>query len=352
MKRSRTHSSKYAFFFVCLAVLLFAPYCNKKEDNNVAPVKYKKLALNTDNARHLSTSTENLRLYDAIRIDDTVFGINKGIWMIDLKTGKEELLFRHGVGPNEIYHAGDIVRFDNQLYINSAMPSKYLFHFNVDESLNKQLKNLSFNERDAFSFDDFLFISDNVLAFAFTDWNDGLVKFYDLEKKEYVKCFATPTRIPLMSKFNINTAALCLHDGRLYVAESIKPEVKVISLKTGKITDVLKLSPPFYAPLSAVKEAAVEKFRPETIKKWMAKWTVLVDLFASDHWLLLKYQWGWDKRFCYELVNLQKLHQRYYIDEIPYEIFDMQITGNRAVFTASEEREEELAWLELDVVLQ
>lgn len=352
MKKIETHFGIHLVFLLSLTILFLTPSCSKQKNENDKPVKYTKLIFNTESIRSLSVSTENLLFTHAIRIDNSVFCLNKGIWKVDLKTGKEEFLFQHGVGPNEIYHADNLSHFNGRIYAQSMMPSKYLFHFSPAEAEKKQLTTLSFNGRDAFTFDDFVFISENVLALAFPYWEEGLVRFYDLEKKEYIKGLATPTVIPLMKKFNINAVSLCTYSDKLYVAESIKPEVKIISVKTREITNILKLSPPFYIPLSSVKEARADKYNNDQVAKWMAKWSKIRNLIAADGWLMIKYQWGYDARYSYELINVKKPHQRYYIDEIPYEIFDMKITGNRAVFTASEEREEELAWLEWDVQLQ
>lgn len=324
----------------------------KKDSNSEIPVKYTKLNLKTDSIRKLAASTQCLVNFDAVRAGNKVFAIYNGIWQVDLDTGKEELLFQHGVGPNQIYYPNNLLHFNGRIYAKSGMASKYLFHFSPAEAELKQLTTLAFNGKDSFDFDDYAFTSESILVSAYPYWKDELIRRFDFGKKKYTKRIGAPTVIPLMKKFNINAAYVCALNEKVYVAESIKPEVKIVSSKTFEIIDSLKLSPPFYVPLSSIKEARADKYNSATDRIWMAKWTIIRNLIAADQWLLVKYHWGFERRYNYELINLKAPHQRYYIDESPYFIFHMEIKDNHAVFTASEEREDKLAWLQLDVELK
>ncbi len=352
MKKNKTFSTPFITIAFCIAVLFLATSCGKTDKKNSKPVKYTKLNIETDNIRSLSASTECLVYNDAIRVDNKVFIAYKNIWQTDLDTGKTEVLFKHGLGPNEIYNADTLLLFNGRVYAQSRAAAKHLFHFSPIEGKEKQLITLSFNGKDAFTFDEYAFISENILVMAYPYLKDGFIKFFDLKKKKFIKIIGTPTFIPMMNRFNINTVSLCAHGKTLYVSESIKPEVKIIPTDTMEISGAFKLSPPFYVPLSSVKEANADKYNAANDKIWMAKWSRIRDLIAADQWLLVKYQWGWEERFNYELINLKTPHQRYYLDETPYEIFHMEIKNNHAKFTASEEREEELAWFQLEVMLK
>jgi hypothetical protein len=149
---------------------------------------------------------------------------------------------------------------------------------------------------------------------------------------------------PFMLKFNINSASLCVLENNIYVAQNIKPEIQVVSLKTNKTIGLIKLSPPFYKPVP-------EKYDNQKHKEWMAGWTGVSDIFGKNGWLLVIYKWGYDHKYCYELLNLKNLNERFFINETDKRIYGFNVDANKINFEIFTELEEETLWQKASALL-
>lgn len=182
-------------------------------------------------------------------------------------------------------------------------------------------------------FDSFGFISKNLLITANVNWYDGLVRINDLEKNTCKK-IGTPTYIKTMEKFNVSAAILCIVGNTIYLAEAIKPEIKIIPIKEEKFIKSLKLSPPFYIPVPS--EYTAQKYDTKAHRGWMGSWTAISDIMSNNGFLLVRYKWGYDFLYGYELINLSNPNNRYYISKIPALIYDFSLEAKNILFYMAE----------------
>lgn len=258
--------------------------------------------------------------------------------MVDLKSKTEKFLFREGIGPDEVFNPYRIVGWKNEIYINSYYSLNYINRFSTG---GDEFKLDRFHFELPIDFDDFVFISDNLLALANVNWEAGFVRFYDLKSKNFIK-IGTSKITDIMLKFNVNRASLCILGDKLYATQSIKPEIQVISIKEKKFLDPLLLSPPFYKPIP--ERYTVKKYDDKGHRKWMAGWTSVFDIIGKDNWLLVIYRWGYDQRYCYELINLIDVDNRFFIGETSYMIYDFTVEKDYVDFEACVQQEENIAW--------
>jgi hypothetical protein len=231
-----------------------------------------------------------------------------------------------------------IRRFNNELYVNSYFQLNYLCHFSAD------LNNLN-PERIYFDLpldgDDFDFLSSSLMVMTRAYWEKGYVRFYDLKSKKTVEIGESKIT-DIMLKFNVNRSYLCVLAGKIYVVQATKPEIMEISIKSAKITNTYTLSPPFYRPMP--KKYNVLRHDGKNHKKWMASWTSLDDIMGNENFLLISYRWGYDRRFCYELINTKNVDYRYFIDETPGQIYDFEVHKNHIEFDLCEQQDDKILW--------
>ena len=113
-------------------------------------------------------------------------------------------------------------------------------------------------------------------------------------------------------------------------------------LKSGYI--VVKICFDFLTISHKTEKRKIEKYDHKAHKKWMAKWSGVSDIMCKKGWLLLKYRWGYDQRFCYELVNVRTPDKRLYIGETSKDIYTFDVNGNKMSFDFSEQTDEQIQW--------
>jgi WD40 repeat protein len=307
--------------------------CSKKIE-----IHYKELSLANKCIEYISRNIP-YNINDLKRKQDRIFLSCRGVYEINLREKTEKLLFKNGAGPDEIYEPYLITMWDGNIYINSYLDSKSIYKFNPD---SQRLEIERVNIGNTKSFNGFGFISENLMVMANVNWYDGLVRIYDLEKDTFKK-IGTPTYVKAMEKFNVSAVYLCIDDGLIYLAERIKPEIKIISAEQAKIVKSLILSPPFYIPIPLKYTA--KKYDDKAHREWMASWTSVSNIMLNNGWLLVQYRWGYDFLFAYELINLKDTDNRFYIDKTTDQIYDFSLEGKDVRFYLVERPEEgDLKW--------
>jgi len=323
----------YLLKTLLILLVIITIECNKHEKK----AAYEKLDIR--DKKILQISEEIPLINDLARLKENIFIISKNdIWVLDLNSKKEKILIKEGIGPDEIYKASRIIRFKDELYLNSYYQLNYIYHLSPHPD-KFELKRIYFDI--PFDFDDFDFISDSVMVMVNVYWETGFIRFYDFKSKNTLKLGKSEIS-ELMTRFNANWASLCVLGGNIYVVRSIKPEIMVISGKEKKISNTIKLYPPFFKPIP--RKYNVQKYDDENHKKWMASWTLIYDILGKDDWLLVIYRWGYEQRYCYELINLKNLDHRFYIEETPAKIYEFKVHQGRINFEIYEDEGDKISW--------
>jgi hypothetical protein len=321
---------------IVLAIAILIPTCCNR---NHPEILYKKLEIRDRITKY--TSREVPFIYDLAKIGQNLFIISKKhIWLIDLKLKTERVLINEGIGPGEIYSPLRIVAFTGDLYINSNLPLKYVYHISTRVDGFK-LDRLNFGS--LLTFDDFDFIPGNEMVMANVYWESGFIRFYDFNTKKILERGKSKIT-DIMLKFNVNSAYICALGDKIYAAQATKPEIITISKKEKKILDVIKLSPPFYKFIPG--EYNVANYDEKNHKKWMASWTSIIDLLGKNDWLLVVYRWGYEQRYCYELINTNHPDHRFFIDETPFMIYSFEVHKGWVDFEFYEDDGEKISWQE------
>lgn len=303
---------------LCVIFMAALFSCSKKNE-----ITYKQLSLAEKNIEYISKDIPYVN--SLIRRQGRIFLYCKDIYEINLEEKTGKLLFKNGVGPDEIFNPAMIGTWDNDIYINSNYQLEYIYKFNPDSAI-KKIERVNIGK--VMSFDDFEFISKNLLVMASVYWKDGIVQIYDRAKNTFTK-IGTPTYVKAMDIFNVNAAFLCVDNGMIYLAEKIKPGVKIISAEA-KIVKYLTLSPPFYIGIPS--RYTPKKYDIKAHRQWMAGWTSISDIMVNNGWLLIRYRWGYDFVFGYELINLGIPGTRYYMDKTAVQIYDFSMAGGKPIF--------------------
>lgn len=293
--------------------------CSKKNE-----ITYKPLSLVEKEIEYISNYIPFVS--SMIRRQERIFFCYKDLYEINLKEKTGKLIFPNGVGPDEIFNPCMIRTWDNNIYINSNYQLEYIYKFNPDSEI-KKIERVNLGK--VMSFDDFEFISKNLIVMSNVYWKDGIVQIYNREKNTFTK-IGTPTYVKIMDIFNVNTAFLGVDNGMIYLAEAIKPEIKIISTEQAKIVKFLILSPPFYISMPA--KYTPKKYDIKAHRQWMAGWTSISNVIVNNGWLLVRYRWGYNFEFGYELIKLDRPDNRYYIDKTAEEIYDFSIEGKKIIF--------------------
>lgn len=319
---------------LCISLMVFSISCSKKAER---AIKYKELTIKKLSVDYVS---RDIPFAGVVKRDrHNIFLRARNVWHIDLKEKTEKVIFKDGVGPDEILKPLKIRLWKNDCYINSSYPLNYIYKFNPTSQKEKLER---FNIDKFCYFDDFEFISENLIAMANVYWKDGLLRIYDTDKGT-VKEIGKPHLVQMMMKFNVNAASLCIYDGMIYLVESITPEIRVVSVADLKSVNLIRLSPPFYVPLP--KKYNVQKYDLKNHRKWMASWTSISNIMVNNGWLLISYKWGYNWGYAYELINLQNTWERYYIKRCSNHIYGFEIEGNRITFDLVEETDQgDLKW--------
>jgi hypothetical protein len=314
--------------------------CGKSRENIV----YKEIKIQDLKTDFIDRDTPNIS-YLAKTGEHIVINTGKDIWAIDLKTKKSSKIIDNGVGPDQAYYPFRVAEFNGHFYINSLMDIRNFYKLSNDSG-KFEVSSIRFNK--AIGFDDFALISKDLMAAANVNWEDGYIRLYDLKTWEPQKIGKKKLH-PLMLRFNVNKASLCLLGEYIYVAQNIKPEIQVVSLKTNKISDFIKLSPPFYKPMP--EKYDVEKYNNKKHKEWMAGWLGIFDLLGKEEWIIIKYRWGYEEKYCYELFNTKNRDERFYIAETQHQIYDFEIDANKINFEIFTKLEEETLWQKASALL-
>ncbi len=271
------------------------------------------------------------------------------IWMIDLETSTAKILFNHGVGPDEVYEPINLIPYKNNIYVNSLMPLKGLYYFNVNEE-NITIKRNRFGDMPL-HFDDFEFIGDDLLLTTGVSDFENLIKIFSYKEHIFVKKLGKLSYIKLMSRFNVSKLSLCKENNVAYITESIVPRVQVLSLDDFIFSTPIKLAPPFYkAPIP--KDYPNKKPVPHSEHiGWMNSWSGVYNIEVNNGWLMIIYRWGIEKQ-AHEFINLKNLSNRYYLEPGPRYIYHFEINGNVARVYSIEDTEDEVVWQKTDIQLK
>jgi hypothetical protein len=327
---------------ICIVVLASSISCS---ESSKIEINYKELLLVKKSIEYISRDIPYV--ISLKRKQDQIFVICNDVHEINLREKTEKVLFKDGLGPDEVPSPKRITFWDGDFYINSFHQLGYIYKFNFG-SQKKKIERFTIGM--AMSFDDFGFISKNLTVMAKVYWLDGMVQIYDREKNSFKK-IGKPTIVQAMDRFNVSAASLCIDDGMIYVVESIKPEIKVISAVQAKIIKSLILSPPFY--IAIPPRYTVKKYDDKAHREWMASWTLISNIMLNNGWLLVQYRWGYDYWFGYELINLEDPDNRFYIDKTTEQIYEFSMEGKTVSFYSVEYIEEGgLTWKTAEASIQ
>ncbi len=322
---------------ITLLVVILLSACSS---GNV-DVQYVKVDIK--NEKILFESDELLYMEFACKVKSSIFVISNGIWVVNTETKAAEKIINDGIGPKNTYKAKRIVKFKNDLYINSYHDRKFIDQFSADSRPIK-LKRKEFESPT--SFDDFEILSDSTLIAANPYWESGFIRIFDLTTGS-IKRIGNNEIDALMMKFNINSASIAVNKNNAYVCQSTKPKIQVVSVKDQAIIESINLSPPFYSAIPS--EYKVEKYNHKAHKQWMSGWTKIYDLIAHEDWLLITYKRGYEEKYYYELINFNNKNKRYYITETDLRIFDFHVNGRQIDIEMVKQAEEKLIWLKADL---
>lgn len=329
--------NKNIFWIYCSLILflIITMSCGKGES-----IVYKEL---TPQGETIVIQTDDLPYVNsAVRIGERIFVVYDDIWLIDLHEGKERIIVKDGIGPNQVYKPSRIVKFDQNLYTKSLYQLNYFYRFSLD---SEDFKIERVPLKNPLGFNDFEFISKDLVVMVNVYWEKGFVRIYNVKTGD-CQNIGNSKISDLMLKFNVNSASLCYTDDKLYIVQGIKPEIMVVSPGKNKVMDSIELSPPFYKPMP--EKYKVEKYDQKMHKKWMASWTRISDIMGKGKWLLLKYRWGYDHRYCYELIDIDDTGNRLYISESPNDIYDFEVKDGKIFFEAFEQLDEKILWKKVE----
>jgi hypothetical protein len=322
---------KYNFIYLILIPFLFFGISACKPGKKIT---YKEIKLQNG---FLEYKSENAPVFfEAQRYKNKIFALSVRyeIWWLDLEKKVEQKIITNGIGPDQILKATRIHFFDNKMWVKSSAPWKFIYYFDpgIEDIL---LKRKEFN--NPIDFDDFKFISENALAMTFVYWENEILRLYDFNTGK-IKKLGKPTITPFMLKFDISRSSLAVIRKKAYITHGIIPEIQVVSLENdnGDI-DTIKLSPPFYIPVPG--KYIKNRYDDKAHRKWMASWTSVYDILNYGDWLLVKYKYGYDFLYCYELIDVKNIERRYYINNTGSSIYDFRVNKNKIEFDSYEVEE-------------
>ncbi len=331
-----------------VALCVFLSFCGKNTPEEGETTKLPRASASTEISYHpLTVQNETLEfssktVYGALhtkRVKNKIFAIWHKLYMIDVDAGTERILAQEGLGPQELHHPDRMTLFGNKLWIKSINNAKHISYYPLDAP-DAKMEQLSF-ETNAYRYDDFHFISQNRLLMASPYWENGLIKLFDFEKKEFIATMGETHKVELLNRFNVNRVFFCAVDDRVYATESIIPEIQVISLIDYKASTSIKLSPPFYKKLPVYNANPME---PKKHRQWMASWTNIHNIQGHPGWLLITYKWGYDDRYAYELINLSDTAKRFFLDTSEREIYDFEAKNDAITIFYLLNEEEGVQW--------
>ena len=304
-------------------------------------VQYKKAEFRILSVSHISQDIPAVK--SAVKALNSIFVAEKQVWKIDLENNKEYIYVKSGIGPNEILKPQTVVFFHDNIWVNLRYPERHIYRFPAAVS-DLMLETLNF--RAAFLVDDFQPLQDNKVVMVYTYWENELVRIYDLDTQE-IKTGGKPYFVEAMKHFNINSASVAVLKDKAYVIQSIKPEVQVFSLPSLEKVEIIELNPPFFREMPPKYE--VDKFDSGGHFKWMSGWTLVSDIMADGNRLLIKYRKGYEQLYYYELIDLDSLDHRFFIDETVDSVFHLKVRDKAIDIEMYEQQEEQIVWKKAEV---
>jgi len=215
---------KKTYYLILFFTFFLFSYCNRNTDLSyklISPkIKSKETIYRSENIPFVSCQA---------RIKNKIIAISNDIVLIDLDKKQDRVIFKNGIGPDQVYKPSRLRIYNQGIYINSFYPLNHIFKISsINEEIKLEQVNFGIN---SFDVDDLKFISEDTLALANVYWPDYLIKIYDSKKHRILKKIGKPKKDKLMMKFNINEASICVVKDKLYAIESIAPEIIVFSLK-------------------------------------------------------------------------------------------------------------------------
>lgn len=310
-------------------------------------LQYKKSEFRILSVSHVSQDIPSVNYI--VKALNNFFVTEKRVWKIDPENNKEDICIKRGVGPDEILDPKRIVFFNGNIWINARYISRHLYRFPAFPAApaaasDWKLEILNF--KTPFICDDFQPFQDNKVVMVYTYWKDELVRVYDLDTKE-IKKGGKPYFIDPMKRFNVSSASVAVLGDKAYVVQSIIPEVQVLSLPSLEKVETIEMNPPFLKEIPAKYE--IDKYDNRAHFKWMSSWTRLVDIMADGNRLLVKYRKGYEQLYYYELIDLDSLDRRFFIDETMYSVFHFEAHDKTIYLEIYEQQEEQIVWKKAEV---
>ena len=265
---------------------------------------------------------------------------SEGLFEVDPEKGNGIRLFDIGQGPESLIGPKAISIAGTMAWICSYSQMSHLYR--VDFSSVPPVME-RWKLPAAMVSDDVVALPDGSVACSWVYWEDGLVRVFSGDGKES-GVFGKARHIDLMMKFNVNRSYLYRVDAKLYVVQSIVPEIQVIDLKHEGRVSSIPLDPPFYQ--SVPDSYDVAKYDRDAHWQWMARWTRLSGITGSGPWILVQYRRGYDQGFLYEFVNLDSPERRFYWGPTDASIRQIHLKGNKLVGDGLRDAGEGMEWVE------
>ncbi len=276
---------------------------------------------------------------DAAVYGEIIYALNRfDVWKLDLAKQTAEKIIKNGQGPDEIFYPRKCCIYNDNCWVSSLYPNRNLFRFNVN---NERIEIETTRLPKQAVFDDFIVLSDKLIACVYVYWEDALLKIIDLKKGIIKKC-GKPIYSEIMMRFNVNAASISSYNGNIYVIQNIAPIVEVFSIQECKKIYTITLNPPFYKKMPGKYNVDINS--KDAHRNWMSSWTTLFNIMIDKGWILVQYKRGYDFVFYYELVNINDINRRYYIAETGEFIYDFKVLNNSFYIMTGEFKDEICLW--------
>ena len=327
---------KKIYYLILFFTIFLFSYCNRNSS-----LSYKLISPEIKSTETIYRSENIPSISCQARIKNKIIAISNDIVLIDLDKKQDRIIFKNGTGPDQVYKPSRLRIYNQDIYINSFYSLNRIFKISgIDEEIKLEQVNFGIN---IFDIDDLKFISEDTLVLANVYWPDHLIKIYDSKKHRILKKIGKSKKDKLMMKFNINQASICVVKDKLYIIESIAPEIIVFSLEKYTMVEKIVLNPPFYKPHP--KKYKVNKYDDKGHKQWMSSWTSINDILTDKAWILIKYKKGYEPLYFYEFIDLKNKSNRLYIPETSSNIFEFSIEKDFIKVWATKLDGENIEWI-------
>jgi len=171
---------KKIYYLILFFTIFLFSYCNRNSS-----LSYKLISPEIKSTEIIYRS-ENIPFVSCqARIKNKIIAISNDIVLIDLDKKQDRIIFKNGIGPDQVYKPSRLRIYNQDIYINSFYPLNHIFKISsIDEEIKLEQVNFGVN---IFDIDDLKFISKDTLVLANVYWPDHLIKIYDSKKHRILK---------------------------------------------------------------------------------------------------------------------------------------------------------------------